>query len=324
MGNRKILFVIDEIEFKYYEFNPLVTNFWLILELLKREWDVFITTKNKLYLKKEVPYALCFKSYIKDNNILKTETVAKFELNGFNVIFFRPDPPVDVNYINALHILNFVDTKNTLLINSPKAIMEKNEKLLVNDFPSLAPDNIVTSDYSLISDFLHAKGEIIIKPLNRCFSSGVFYLSKDDKNINTIIKTATEDGKTSVMVQEFLPAVTQGDRRLIFVCGEILDHCVIKKPSNNDFKFNVHSDENLIGAIVTDKQKAMEKEIAGMLLKNGIYLAGLDVVEDKILEINITSPCFFIKEINSKFDIKIESVIIDSLENLFKIKTNVW
>ncbi len=323
MGNRKILFVIDEIEFKYYEFNPLVTNFWLISELLKREWEVFITTKNKLYLKKDSPCALCFKSYIQNNNILKAENPLPETLNGFNVIFFRPDPPVDVDYVNALHILNFVDTKKTLCINSPEALMGKNEKLLVNDFPNLAPDNVVTSDYSLILDFLHARGEIIIKPLNLCFSSGVFYLKKDDKNINTIIKTATQGGKTTVMVQEFLPAVSRGDRRIIFVCGEILDYCAHKKPSNNDFKFNVHNDKNVTGAIVTDEQKAMECQIAAGLLEKGVYLAGLDVVEDKILEINITSPCFFIKEINSKFNIQLEKIIIDKLENLIKTHSSI-
>jgi glutathione synthase len=115
-----------------------------------------------------------------------------------------------------------------VLIHLPQ-LWKKNEKLLVNDFPALAPDNIVTADYSLILDFLHAKGEIIIKPLNRCFTSGVFYLNKDDKNINTIIKTATQDGKTTVMVQEFLPAVSNGDRRLIFCLRRNFDYCALSK-----------------------------------------------------------------------------------------------
>ena len=174
MKVKNILFIIDEIEFKYFELNKLVTNFWLVYEFLNRNYSVSITTKNKLFIRKAKPCAVCFESYLKDENIFKTDVSKEAEIEDFDVVFFRPDPPVDVDYVNACHILDLVDKKKTLIIIKPSSVLLKNEKLYVNEFPDIAPENIVSADEKIIKDFLKRKGEIIIKPLNRCFSSGVF------------------------------------------------------------------------------------------------------------------------------------------------------
>lgn len=311
----KILFIIDELEYKYFEFNKLVTNFWLNVEFLKRSHDVYVATKNMLNVKEAMPFCFCAQTFFKDSELYKKNTLQNVCLNNFDVIFFRPDPPVDINYINATYILSMTERKNTLVLNSPEAFRNKNEKLYINDFPSLAPKNIVTSDVNFIREFLKENNEIIIKPLNRCFSSGVFYLYHGDKNTNTIINTATENGKTSVMVQEFLPGIKKGDKRLIFICGEILEYCVQKVATNDDFKFNEHCDKNLKFGAITKEEKNIENVISDKLLKDGVIMAGLDTIDSKIIEINITSPCFFIKEINSLYGISLEKVITDKLEN---------
>lgn len=320
MNTKKMLFVIDEVELKYFEFNKLVTNFWLIVEFLQRNWEVFITTKNSLHLEMGTPKALCQKT-IYNGELLRDKTLNSCNLEDFSTIFFRPDPPVDINYINATHVLSFVNKTKTLIINSPEAIRDRNEKLYVNHFPSIAPDNVVSADSNILKDFLFKKGQIVIKPLNRCFGSGVFYLSEQDKNVKTIIDTITESGKTIVMAQEYVPPTEQGDKRLIFLCGEIFEYCVIKKASDNDFKFNSHTDENLLKGVLTEGEKRIEEQISKKLLEDGVYMAGLDVIDGKIIEINITSPCFFIKEINSLFNINFEKIIGDRLEKL--IETNI-
>ena len=311
----KILFIIDELEFKYFEFNKLVTNFWLIVEFLNRTHNVYVATKNMLNINSSKPYCFCVKAYLENNELLKEDDYQNILLEDFDVVFFRPDPPVDVNYINATYILSMVNRKKTLILNSPESIRNKNEKLYINDFPSISPENIVTSNPNFIKEFLTTYGEIVIKPLNRCFSNGVFYLCKGDKNTNTIINTATENGKTAVMVQKFLPQIKEGDKRLIFICGEILDYSVQKIATNDDFKFNEHCDKNLKLTTPTPQEKSIQKIISEKLLNDGVIMAGLDVIDGKIIEINITSPCFFIKEINALFDIKLEKIIVDKLEN---------
>lgn len=315
----KILFIIDELEYKYFEFNKLVTNFWLNVEFLKRGHKVFVATKNMLNIRNNKPFCFCANSFFNSGELFKENELKNTMLNDFDVIFFRPDPPVDINYINATYILSMVQKDKTLVLNSVQAIRDKNEKLYINDFPEIAPDNIVTSNTKLIREFLKKHREIVIKPLNRCFSSGVFYLFDGDKNTNTIINTATDNGKTTVMVQEFLPGIKEGDKRLIFICGEILDYCVQKVATNDDFKFNEHCDANLKLCTITPEQKAMEGVIAKKLMDDGVIMAGLDVIANKVIEINITSPCFFIKEINSLYGINLEKIITDKLENyIFK------
>ncbi|MCD8024061.1 MAG: hypothetical protein LUE64_00835 [Candidatus Gastranaerophilales bacterium] len=314
---KNILFIIDEIEYKYFEFNPLVTDFWLIRTFLEEGYSVDITTKHELFLVNGNPFALKYSVRTKNSGIFKSGLPEKQSLNDYKVIFVRPDPPVDIDFINATYVLDCV-SKNVLCMNNPSSLRNINEKLYINKFPSLAPKNIVTSIPSLIKEFLFEYGEIIIKPLNKCFSTGVFYLSKTDKNINAIINAATNDGKTKVMVQEFLKGIEKGDKRLIFIGGEIFEQAVTKVATNNDFKFNEHKKENLISGDLTPAQKAIAPVISDVLLKDGIYTAGLDVIEDKIIEINITSPCFFINEINALYGIKFEKIIFDKLQKIIE------
>lgn len=312
MQNR-ILFIIDEIELKYFEFNRLVTNFWLIKCLLDRGFEVLISVKNLLYLEGNTPMARAYGAFSKEGNIFKEDALKTVCLNEFGTIFMRPDPPVDIDYINATYILSAVNEEETLILNSPRALREFNEKLYINKFPALAPKNIVSADKNIIKEFLFNEDEIIIKPLNRCFSSGVFYLNKEDKNINAIIDTATNNGKTQVMVQKFLKGIMKGDKRLIFIGGEIFEYAVRKVATNNDFKFNEHVKENLIKGDLSPEEKLIEGQIADTLLKDGVYIAGLDVIDGKIIEINITSPCFFINEINSLYNINFENIVTDKI-----------
>ncbi len=315
---QKILIIIDDIEFKYFEFNQLVTNFWFVHEFCLRGYEVFISLKNKLFLKNSLPFAHCFKSEIQNDDIIKTKEAVEICLNDFDLIFFRPDPPMDNDYINASHILSYVDENSTLIMNSPRAIREKNEKIYVNEFSSLAPENVVSADEKTIKQFLFEKKEIIIKPTNLCFGSGVFYLNDKDKNINSILKTATNNFKTHVMVQEFLPEIKNGDKRLIYVCGKIFEYCVSKVATNDDFKFNEHNSSTLKFATLTPEEEKIEQTVKDKFERDGIYLAGLDVIDGKIIEINITSPCFFIKEINEIFKINFEKMIIDRIEKYAK------
>ncbi len=315
--DNKILFIIDEIELKYFEFNRLVTNFWLIKCLLDRGFEVLISVKNLLYLDNGAPMARAYKSFVKENNIFREDTLKNVSLNDFGTIFMRPDPPVDIDYINATYILSCVNDE-TLILNSPHALREFNEKLYINKFPNIAPKNIVSANKEIIKEFLFNEGEIIIKPLNRCFSSGVFYLNREDKNINAIIDTATNNGKTQVMVQKFLQGIMKGDKRLIFIGGEIFDYAVRKVATNNDFKFNEHVKENLIKGDLTPEEKLIERQIADTLIKDGVYIAGLDVIDGKVIEINITSPCFFINEINSLYNINFENIVCDKILHVMK------
>lgn len=311
--NKKVLFIIDKIELKYFEFNNLVTNFWLIKELLERGQEVFITTIDKLGLEGAKAYAKCTRSYVKNENIFLESSFENVQVENFDLVMFRPDPPVDLDYINATFVLDFVDKSKTLILNDTKAIRDFNEKLHANYFSEFMPENIVTSSKEDIQKFLEKNEEIILKPLNRCFGAGVMYLKLGDKNTSSIINTITNNQSTLIMVQKYISNAQFGDKRVLILGGEVLDECVVKLPSGDDFKFNNHSDEYIKKATLSENEKAKFTQIAKKLNEMGIVMAGLDVIDEQIIEVNVTSPCYFIKEINNYFSTNMEKKITDYL-----------
>jgi len=312
----KTLFIIDKIELKYYEFNNLVTNFWLIKELLERGQEVYITTIDKLGLKAAKAYCKCAKSFLKGDNIYLEEKFENAQVEEFGLVMFRPDPPVDLDYINATFILDFVDKNKTLILNDTKAIRDFNEKLHANWFNEFMPENIVTSNKEDIEKFLEKNQEIILKPLNRCFGAGVMYLKQGDKNTSSIINTMTNNQSTLIMVQKYISNAQFGDKRVLILGGEVLNECVIKLPGKGDFKFNDHSDSFIKKASLSQSEKIKFKQVAQKLNEMGIIMAGLDVIDEQIIEVNVTSPCYFIKEINNYFSTNLEKKITDCILSL--------
>ena len=316
--SKKILFIIDEVELKYFEFNDLVTNFWFIKEFLKRNYKVSIAIKSDLFIENAKAYVLNRESCLKEENLFYKKEQQRQLINDFDVVFFRPDPPVDINYINACYIFDYVDKEKTLLINDPTEIKNFNEKFHINYFNEFVPKNIVTSSTELIIDFVEKNKEAILKPLNRCFGSGVYYLNKDDKNLLTIINNMTESGKTPVMLQEYLPEAKFGDKRVLIIGETVLEECIQKLPGDHNFKFSIHSDRYFKDALLSPTEIKLAQTIAKELSERGLYLVGLDVINEKVIEINVTSPCYFIREINQHYNIHFEDKIMTCIEKLIE------
>ena len=307
----RILFIIDKIELKYFEFNNLVTNFWMIKEFLKRGQEVQITTISNLLLRGKRAYAKCYESFLDKENICYKDVIHEELIDNFDMVLFRPDPPVDIDYINATYVFDFV-TKPAV-INSPAAIRDFNEKLHSVYFKNLMSENIVTSSLKDIETFLTQHKQIVLKPLNRCFGSGVMYLYEGDPNTRTIINTMTNNETTLIMVQDFIPGVKRGDKRVLTLGDKVLKYCIKKLPSSDDFKFNTHNDNFIEKEELTEQELADFTPVAQKLNSMGISLAGLDVIDGKIIEVNVTSPCYFIKEINHLYNVNLEKEICDFL-----------
>ena len=312
----KILFVIDKTELKYFEFNDLVTNFWLIKCFLERGHEVAISTIDMLKLKSSVAYSSYYNSYLEDGNIFyDKESFAESKIEDFDLVMFRPDPPVDLDYISATYIFDFVDRNKTFIMNDTTSIRNFNEKLHAVLFNDLMPKNIVTATKYDIVEFLKENEEIILKPLSQCFGSGVMYLKNGDKNTSVIIDSITNKGKQLTMVQKYIKNAEFGDKRVLILGEEVLPYCVQKIPSNNDFKFCEHKDDCILKAVLSDSEKEKFTQVAKELNSRGIYMAGLDVIDEQIIEINVTSPCYFIREINNHFGCHVEEKIINFIIN---------
>ena len=308
---KKILFIIDKIELKYFEFNKLVTNFWIIKEFLERKCEVYITTIPNLSLKADIAYTKCYETFLSNNNIYYKDVKLEQKINDFDLVMFRPDPPVDIDYINATYVFDFVTKPD--VINSPRAIRDFNEKLHSIYFKDLMSENIVTSSLDDIENFLAEHKKIVLKPLNRCFGSGVMYLYEGDPNTRTIINTMTNNETTLVMVQKFISGVSGGDKRVLTLGDRVLKYCVRKLPGKDDFKFNTHNDNFISDAVLSEEEMYNFTKVAKKLNSIGIPMAGLDVIDGKIIEVNVTSPCYFIKEINRLYGVELEKEICDFL-----------
>ena len=305
-----ILVVIDKIEYKYFEFNDLVTNFWIIKEFSKNH-TVYITTMNSLSLRNQQAFAQCNKVSLVGENIVFEKKFTSFLIDDFELVLFRPDPPVDNNYINATYIFDFVKTAK--VINSPLSIRNFNEKLHSLYFKEYMPESLVSSSLEEIEEFLKSQQEVILKPLDKCFGSGVFYLKQGDKNTRSIINTVTANQTNFVMVQKYIPQGSSGDKRVLTLGDKVLDFCIVKHSTLDDFKFNTHSMDYISKGTLSLQEKLSFERVAKKLSENGILMAGLDVIDGQIIEINVTSPCYFIKEINSYFDVHLEQSICNFL-----------
>ncbi len=317
----KVLFIIDRIELKYFEFNDLVTNFWFIKGLLEKGAEVDIATIDNLGLKDGTAYVNARKSYLKDANIFYEKEFSQKEIESYHLVMFRPDPPVDLDYINATYVFDFVDERKTHVINSPKSIRNFNEKLHAVKFKHLMPENLVTNFKDDILEFLKTHNNIVLKPLNSCFGQGVMLLKEGDPNTSAIINTMTANGSRMIMVQKYIEKAKFGDKRVLFLGDKVLDYCVQKLPGDNDFKFNDHCDKNLIRTELTEKEKADFAPVAKELKNMGLPMVGLDVIDGKIIEINVTSPCYFIREINQHFGIHLEETLVDYILNSSRVPT---
>jgi glutathione synthase len=312
----RILFVIDRVELKYFEFNNLVTNFWLIKTFLEKGHTVEISTIDMLKLKSSIAYSAYYEVSLKDENIFYDKnSLSETKIENYDLVMFRPDPPVDLDYINATYIFDFVDRQKTFIMNDTTSIRNFNEKLHAVLFNDLMPNNMVTSSKKDILEFLKEHNEIILKPLNQCFGGGVMYLKYGDKNTAVIINRMTNDEKQLIMVQKYISQAQYGDKRVLILGEDVLPYCVQKTPSNDDFKFCEHNDSNIKKAVLSDDEMVKFSKIAKKLNSMGIYMVGLDVIDSKIIEVNVTSPCYFIKEINNHFGIHLEEQISNYILN---------
>jgi glutathione synthase len=234
-------------------------------------------------------------------------------LAWFDVVFMRKDPPFDLAYFFATHLLSLVDPRVTLVVNDPRGLREANEKLYALRFPDLIPETLVTSDATRLKGFMQALGgEMIVKPLDGCGGAGVFHLHREDRNVNAILELSTLNGTRLVMAQRYLPAVRQGDKRLIVLAGEPLG-AIMRVPREDETRGNIHVGGEVKAAPVDARDRDICRRMAPQLEADGLYFVGLDVIGGLVTEVNVTSPTG-IQEIDRLDGVCLEARVLDFVE----------
>lgn len=230
---------------------------------------------------------------------------------GADVVLMRQDPPFDMGYITATHILEHIHPK-TLVVNDPAEVRNAPEKLFVTHFPELMPVTLVTADRRRIAAFREEHGDIIIKPLFGNGGAGVFHLRPDDPNIGSLVEMFTERSREPLMIQKYVPAVRQGDKRIILVDG-IAMGAINRVPAAGEARSNMHVGGRPEPTQLTDREKEICAAIGPELKKRGMIFVGIDVIGGYLTEINVTSPTG-LQEI-ARFDgVYLEKAIWDAIE----------
>ncbi len=210
-------------------------------------------------------------------------------LADVEAVFIRKDPPFDAMYLYATLVLERARGR-TVLVNDPRGLREGNEKLYALHFPQWMPRTIVSSHEDEIFAFVKkVGGRAVIKPLDLMGGSGVMVLTDGDKNSKSIVQLLTSDGTRYAMVQEFLPAVAKGDKRILLLDGEVLG-AINRVPRGDDFRSNIHVGGSVEACEVTPDERRMIADLAPRLKADGLYFVGLDVIGGRLTEVNVTSP----------------------------------
>ncbi|TDH60130.1 glutathione synthase [Dankookia rubra] len=235
----------------------------------------------------------------------------EIDLSTMDVVLMRQDPPFDMAYITATHILEHIHPK-TLVVNDPAAVRNAPEKIFVTHFPDLMPETLVTADRGQILKFRETHKDIIVKPLFGNGGAGVFHIKPGDSNLNSLIEMFTERSREPLMVQRYVPEVRKGDKRIILVDGVPLG-AINRVPAEGEARSNMHVGGRPEQTTLTPREREICERIGPALREQGMIFVGIDVIGDYLTEINVTSPTG-LQEI-ARFDgVHLEKAVWDAIE----------
>jgi glutathione synthase len=229
-------------------------------------------------------------------------------LAELDVLFLRKDPPVDLDFLRATQLVEL--GPGPLAINHPRGLRAANEKLFALRFPDLVPPTLVSREIAQLRQFLDAQGgDAVVKPLDGCGGEGVLRVRRGDPNLSALLEIATGKGRVPVMAQAYLPAVREGDKRIILLGGEPIG-AVLRVPAKGELRANFASGGSAAPAPLTPRDREICRRLAPALDELGLWLVGIDVIGGKLTEVNVTSPTGLV-EIDALSGESLEAKVID-------------
>jgi glutathione synthase len=239
-------------------------------------------------------------------------------LKDFDAVLMRKDPPFDSEFFYATHMLSQAEREGAKVFNKPEALRNHPEKLAIMEFPQFIGPTLVTRSADAIKAFHAEHKDIILKPLDGMGGMGIFRVGADGMNLGSIIETLNLDGAQSVMVQKFLPAIAQGDKRVLIIGGKPVPFCLARIPQGGEVRGNLAAGGKGVAQPLNDNDRAIAESVGAVLAPRGLLLIGLDVIGTNVTEINVTSPTCF-QEIFDQTGCDVAAIYIDALEAAVKV-----
>lgn len=293
----------------------------MMLEAQKRDWSIYYIQQNDLFAQGSDAHARMqsLKVFDDENHWFEKGEIKESPLTDLDVILMRKDPPFNMEYIYTTYLLELAERQGVLIINSPQALRDANEKAFITWFPQCIAPTLVTRDKQRLKSFVREHGNVVFKPLDSMGGSSIFKLSPQDANINVIIETLTLNERSFIMAQQFIPEVTKGDKRILMINGEPVPYALARIPQNDDFRGNLAAGGKGEGITLSDRDKWICQQVGATLREKGLLFAGIDIIGDYLTEINVTSPTC-IREIDRAFNINISAQFLDAIEGKLNSK----
>ena len=216
-------------------------------------------------------------------------------LASFAAVLMRKDPPFDMEYVYSTYLLEAAEAEGARIFNRPRAIRDHNEKMAIAKFTEFVAPTLVTRDAELIGAFIDEHADVILKPLDGMGGVSVFRVRQDDPNRNVIIETVGQHGAKSVMAQRFIPAIADGDKRIILIAGEPVPHALARIPKPGETRGNLAAGGKGVAQPLSRRDREIAEGVGPRLAADGLLVVGLDVIGDYLTEVNVTSPTCFVE-----------------------------
>ena len=293
------------------------SSFVLALEAQKRGHALFHYLPRQLFFREQRVYATARPLEVRRErgNHFTLGAPQTIDLATLDIVLMRQDPPFDMSYITATHLLEHVHPQ-TLVVNDPVHVRNAPEKLFVTHFEGVMPPTLISADRAEIVEFRKRHRDIIVKPLFGNGGAGVFHITEGDENLNALLELFTQLYREPVIVQRYIPDVRLGDKRIILIDGQAVG-AINRIPAAGEARSNLHVGGTAVKAELTKRDREICEAIGPSLKRRGLVFVGIDVIGDYLTEINVTSPTG-LQEINRFDNVRLEERIWDAIEARFR------
>ena len=302
---------IDSINFKKD------STLAMMIEAQERNHEIIYMTSNSLFINSGDASAISSSVEVRNDpsDWFSLGDRKEIQLSDLDAILMRQDPPFNSDYIYNTYILEMASRSGVNVFNNPKSLRDCNEKVFATEFPQCCTKHLVSSEKSLLIDFVNNYEDTVIKPLDGMGGASIFRIKKSDPNLNVILETVTKHFSEKVMIQEYIAEISEGDKRILVINGKPMDAAIARIPAEGELRGNLAAGASAVAKSLSERDLWICNEVGPSLVEKGLVLVGLDIIGDFLTEINVTSPTCF-KEYKELCDIDVAKKFIDSVEEL--------
>lgn len=268
------------------------TTFAFMLAAQERGHDIFYIRPEDLYARDDEAWSVVYPCSVRrrPGDHYELESGERRALHELDAVLMRKDPPFDVDYLHAMHLLELAQEQGTFVMNDPTGLRVANEKLYALHFPEVLPDTLVTREPELVHEFAadHA-GRCVVKPVDGYGGAAVFLVDEEDRNKHAIVEQMTDEGDERVVCQEYVPEAREGDKRILLLDGEPMG-AILRVPPDDDHRGNIHVGGTVEKTDLTERDREICRTVGPRLSEDGLWFTGIDVLGRVLTEINVTSP----------------------------------